>query len=474
MEERARETRARHERRVRWAFAVVAVPLLLQVGCSGPHSTRDGDVDADADGDAELDADGRDADGTDEDALPDADEDEDGDLGPPGRTWVSSVPPLTGIAPLPGGELVVAWGEGVARLDPFGEVVWSKRYGGGDYWRFTVATSAAGRIFASAHEYAGPERTGWVAELGEDGTVLREQGIGPQVDGLLMASLDDGSFFAAVFDADGEPELMLVSPEEGVLWRQRVTRSLAAYDFPGLVVSDGHLFAVATYPDRGGTVVSSFDPEGGLRWSRSVGSVYDAAAASGDGGIVLGGVAGTRVLELDEDGELVWSIGVGRSEDAYTCYPYCEDDDARGVAVAADGRVLAVGQTKGRDGTGPYMDMLAVLFDADGVVLRQAVIRAEDRRAQTIAWFGALLDDGRWAVYGEAGTDHEPWLSMLTAEGALDRPCSAVGELALEPWSSVPEVEVVDDLILEEGTTELAEVHLEAEDAAFEIGAVCQ
>lgn len=454
---------------------------VMAISCSAQHMAQhDGDAGADdggpdADADLPHPLDGGDSSDDGDVADVDADDVRDGDVegGPPG--WVLSTPPLTDIDPLPGGDLLVAWARGLARLDAQGELVWSKSYGGGTYYTFSTSVSPEGRIFVAAVRVLGPDRPFWLAEVDGDGEILRQRSLEGQHGGPLLTALTDGTVAVCVLDADRVPQVARVSLEDGVVWAYRFRRMLVDLSFLLHVRAGGDdgVFLVATYGgDQDAPVVLALGPEGDIRWARSVRVYGRAFAPTEDGGVLLGGGPGVRLVKLRADGNLGWTTMIGRSDDFFECRPYCNADSARALALGPAGDMLVVGLSTGYDTYEPYSDMLALRASSRGAFLWATGIRPFDG-SDASAEAAAALDDGRSAFYGRAGFGDTTWLASLSVEGGLGTRCDALSGRSLDTSYWTTTVTEVTDYVVSDGTLELTDVSLAATEAPIDLETVC-
>jgi hypothetical protein len=236
--------------------------------------------------------------------------------------------------------------------------------------------------------------------------------------------------WVAGYGGDGDERWARWLPQDDA-WRSATARAVAV-DAAGDVWIAGDVRG----EDDDDVWLARCDPAGALRWSftRDVGGSRDRALALAldEHGVVVAGEtvrhAGDRdglVLALDGDGQRRWTW----QHDG----PAGGLDDARAVAVTADGGVVVGG---GEDGlTAWWIGKL----DAEGTSLGTTRVRGE-----VGAWVSALAVDERgdlWAAGTEvlaaqdpadASTWHaQPWLARLDAAGrvrwrVVEPPASAV------------------------------------------------
>jgi uncharacterized delta-60 repeat protein len=195
----------------------------------------------------------------------------------------------------------------------------------------------------------------------------------------------------------------------------------AGYDeFSGVAVTaDGGIIAVGMTESTAGDFAPSkgsydalaarFSPDGVLLWSQTLGGSeldeFSAVAATADGGIIAAGSTssangdfvssadsgGALVARLSPDGVLLWSKTLGGvGYDAFS-----------GVAVAADGAIIAAGFTaatnRGSSCDTDSGDALLARFSPDGELVWTQILggcAAEELSAVTVAANGDLIAAG--------------------------------------------------------------------------------
>lgn len=403
----------------------------------------------------------------------------DGDGGGGGAPWLAVPAPLFAAEPLPGGDLAVAgaFGAGdfgVGRVDGTGRAVWASAFswaGGRTPW---LATSPDGRVLTALSPDPGPDAVMWVAELGDDGSPVRQQGLATgALTVMAFAAHLDGAVVVALTDLMGRAWVLRLALGGEVTWAIALSTGRPGGLLPGALAVDrrGRTFLGSVLGEDGHAVVA-LDPNGQVLWARALLGA-GLPAPTGDGGVVLIGSPAMSAARLDADGELEWAVTVGEERPLSGCVEPCDGEAASDGAVGPGGETLVVGRSSRADSeAGAYTDVVAVLLDRDGRPAWQAAIRGPGRLPSTTALEAVALDDGRWAVLGRVSPETH-WLAALGPDGRLDEPCDAIGSVALTSTSSDPELVPLDDLVAEDAAFEVVDVTAEQSAASLELGALC-
>ncbi len=245
-----------------------------------------------------------------------------------------------GILSLPGGDLVVAGatrsygaGEGdawVLRLDPLGEVRWSRSFGGArDEAALDLAPAAGGDLLIAG--YTGSEGAGgldiWAARLSGDGIPRWQARVGDEgfdAASAVIGTGDGGAVVAGRSMAKGEmladARIVRLSGAGEVVWDRRIGGSgddlaLAVTDRPdaGFVVAG---YTASRGAGSADAWLIGLAGDGRTRWERTFGgALWEMATAitgSGNGGLLVGGFTTSSgagyedvyVLRLDREGRL--------------------------------------------------------------------------------------------------------------------------------------------------------------------------
>ncbi len=243
-----------------------------------------------------------------------------------------------------GGDLISAgnWDVFLVKLDPGGDHVWSKRFGGANYESGSSVTINAAGNLVIAGEFA--------LTLDMNGSTLTSAGLGD----IFVAELDpngDHLWSARFGDAtdqqspnlalDGMGNLLLA----GMFYNQ--------LDFGGgVLATEGDIDADA--------YVAKLDPTGNHLWSKSYGEVGDdeqlfsSVKSDAAGNVVMvgsgfeevdfgggplpsGGSRDVFLVKLDPNGDHLWSKRFGNASDQF----------GSGVAVDKTGKIVAIGSFGG-------------------------------------------------------------------------------------------------------------------------------
>lgn len=210
------------------------------------------------------------------------------------------------------------------------------------------------------------------AVAGADGGTLVAGYTRGDLDGAHQAGVSDDGFVVAL-GADGSRQWTTQLGDPSAADRFYATASDGA---GGALVAGYTSGSFAGTPSAGDkdAVVARVDADGQLVWSLQLGGPGEdkalAVAAEPDGGAVVAGVAGGAMpgqvasgggdgwlAKVDADGQLVWLVQQGTSA----------ADQLQGIAVRADGTVVATGWTDGDlAGSSGGRDVIVSTFTADG------------------------------------------------------------------------------------------------------------
>jgi hypothetical protein len=292
---------------------------------------------------------------------------------------------------LPEGGLVVVGatssrGEGdfdgwVFRLDPRGEIVWDRTFGGARKDRIdAVRALPDGGFIVSGDTESGGDGPfdGWVIRLDADGNAVWERTYGGtgRDEARFVDVLSDGGFAVAGLTTsrgagDEDAWILRLDATGEVVWEATVGGAAADRALELRETADGGIIAVGITHSRG-------DPE-------------DADALA---------------LKLDREGRVVWERALGEEG----------EDSLWGLWPLADGSFVAAGSTPQDDGE--ELDAWLVTLDAAGEILVEATCGGEGgNRAGTVR---ALLDGGL-IVAGQTQTPGAEFPDIWLVRLALTR-----------------------------------------------------
>jgi uncharacterized delta-60 repeat protein len=249
----------------------------------------------------------------------------------------------------------------------------------------------------------------------------------------------DGSLDTS-FDGDGK-----VITDVGTAFGNDVAYAIALQP-DGKIVAAGHAstgswwdMAVVRY-NADGSLDTSFDSDG--KALINIGSQNDVAyavAIQADGKIVAAGIAalaasggdftavrlnadGSLDTTFDSDGMVTTAIG-----------PTTSYDEARGLAIQPDGKIIAAGRTSGIPGTGIDFALvryntdgsLDTAFDTDGIVTTGTATAGQPDFATSIV----LQADGKIVAggYAQVGSQYDTVFARYNVDGSLDTSFSGDG-----------------------------------------------
>jgi uncharacterized delta-60 repeat protein len=282
--------------------------------------------------------------------------------------------------------------------------------------------------------------TGVDASLGLDGDDAASS-IEVQHDGkIVVAGSSDGDLALARYEADGSVDL-----EFG-------TRGKVVTDFSGgaamaierngkIVVAGGAQgFALARYlPD--GTLDPTFGRNGTIStqlWDYDAGA--SGLALQADGNIVVAGSTGGlepdfAVARYTANGRLDPTFGAGGT--VTTAFGKNREDVVEGVAIQADGRIVAVGWSGVDIDAAPY-DFAVARYTSEGRLDTSfgshGRVRTSfgPRRSEDVALALSLQGDGKIVAVGYSSLRGRPYdfaLARYTASGRLDSAFGTGGKL---------------------------------------------
>ncbi len=385
-----------------------------------------------------------------------------------------------------------AW---ILKLDPNGNVLWQKTYGGeGDEYAIDIqAAPDGGYIVAGWTESFGAGQTDiWVFKLDPDGNIQWEKTYGGRKAEQAWAVdvTRDGGYIVAggttSFGAGGADYWVLkLDPEGDVLWQK--TYGGGDDDGGG---GEYEEFVVRVLEDRDGNYVlasetASFgagetdiwvlklDSQGEILWQKAYGGEYEDSIWSfqeaADGGYLLPGVTTSFspdlsgdlwVLKIDPAGEILWQRVYG-VPDLW--------DEALSVGASADGGALIGGYYEEADD----WDLTLLRLDASGEALWQR------RYEYGWDWPNAVqtLPDGGFAVAGVAWPNDQElpedlWMMRLSGEGTAGDTCNPVQELDLSLADTHARVITTTAVVTETDVTPM-ESHAIVEDTPAEPRYLC-
>lgn len=226
------------------------------------------------------------------------------------------------------------------KLDPDGEIVWQKAYGGSGWeWPYSLArTSDGGYVVAGRTDsFVGPDRAdAWIVKLDSQGTILWQKTYGGSNDEQaqsIQQTSDGGYIFAgqSYTTAVGYDYWLVKLNDDGsIAWQRTYGGSNMDWAKSVRQTNDGG-YVVAGYSYSFGSILQAWilklDNNGDIEWQKTYGGVSASAYAiqqTADEGFIVagqihsdgGGDSGVWVFKLDTVGEVVWqsTYGNGRAE----------------------------------------------------------------------------------------------------------------------------------------------------------------
>ncbi|QQR73315.1 MAG: hypothetical protein IPJ17_17790 [Holophagales bacterium] len=355
----------------------------------------------------------------------------------------------------------------LTRIDPFGQLLWAKSYGGSgtDWPESIVATPGGGFVVAgSTSSFGLGQPSGWVFATDAAGALLWQKAY--TVAGAVGSRFDDiwrlrgggyllvGTIAFVETEEGGEIWVQRIDDSGGVVWSRRFGGDPVYEGMQALERRNGELLVVGSDLD-GHALLLDLDPSGNLLWQKSldqftVGEL--SVAETADGGLVLGGEQYATsgfdrnlvVARLDAAGAPLWSRSYGSSNLEFA---------GRDLMVLPDGSFLVPGTTEAQIGPNEYQRGLLLRLSASGELLLQEALSSGDRTS-----FRSLARGSDGAIYAAGHGSPHPggwhWsVSRLSGTGEIGSGCAP----ALRP------VTIQDSpLTLAVGTPSLAAASLAA------------
>jgi len=322
---------------------------------------------------------------------------------------------LSGLQETPdGGFLVVgstrSFGEGefdmwLLRLDPDGDVLWERTFGGAsyDFGTGSISDPAGGFLVAGATDsFGGAPRDFWLIRLDEDGDTIWQRTYGTSshdtADTILPVP-GGGFLLVGGTMAVGNGDLWVVKLDQDLNPESGASHGKSGTDLEMLLgvapTPDGGavLVGTAVFPNPGGgglnydMLVLRVDSQGRKVWHHRFGGPGEdhgrAVAVASDGYLVAGSTVSFSpdgmslwLLKLDFDGNLLWQRTLGTGTAGYFLGP------GPGGGFLVGGSILAPGGTD--------LDVWIVHIDGQGRMLWQVRV-------------GGLLDDNAFQFLEVSG-----------------------------------------------------------------------
>lgn len=327
----------------------------------------------------------------------------------------------------------------VVKVNPEGEILWEKSYGGSlnDYAKDAVVSASgdeyviAGSTYSTDGDVTGNngQRDAWVLKINNAGELQWAQCFGGDTvelfNGIISAS---GGGYLCMGNAtsvnddltgnNGGTDLWCVKIDEdgNLSWQKNYGGSFGDFGFHAAEGADGYMLAGYSYSNdldvsghHGDSSTSDYwilktDLSGDLSWQKSCGGDYTDVATKilykTDGNYIIAGKSysdngdisshhGTTaytdawLLELDDTGTIVTEKSIGGSY----------DDEANSISYDTDGGFILAGNSESSDGD---------LTDHFGTADSPDFILYKLNSDYSVAWtnnFGGLNDDIANAVY---------------------------------------------------------------------------
>jgi uncharacterized delta-60 repeat protein len=271
----------------------------------------------------------------------------------------------------------------VIKLDPNGDIIWDKTYGGGSVdWAFSIQqTTDGGYVVAGDTSSKGAGKFDfWVIKLDPNGDIIWDKRYGGSSHDQafsIQQTTDGGYVVAGHTESKGAGEydfwVIKLKANGDIIWDKRYggsshdqARSIQQTTDGGYVVA-GHTLSKGA--GDGDFWVIKLDPNGDIIWDKTYGGSSEDGAFSiqqtTDGGYVAAGFTESkgagehdlRVIKLKANGDIIWDKTYGGSS----------EDLAFSIQQTTDGGYVVAGYPESK-GAGGF-DFWVIKLDPNGDII---------------------------------------------------------------------------------------------------------
>jgi len=362
------------------------------------------------------------------------------------RTYGAGADEYGSVFPLSDGGLLIAGntdsaGAGdrdvwLARLDPLGNILWQKTYGGPGWetgGRVLELPGGSFLVLAGTQSWGAGERDAWLIEVNADGDLIWQQAYGTPDDELpndIIPAGDGGYFIVGSTTAERIIDIWVLKLDalRNVEWSFAYGTVYIEYPIRARLTSDGGLvMAGPTFflnehnEEDWDMVILLIDSGGGCDWLKRLGGPGEdlgfGALPTQEGYLAVGsttsvgdGTQAAWLVKLSRSGTLDWQTAFGSGAMAYSL------DGASGGGYLMSGQVVRPG--------GADIDAFLLGVDADGHLDWQ---RRYGGDFDDVLWGvqetpdGRIVASGTTTSYGAGRTDL--WVFRLPPDGDIGSCC---------------------------------------------------
>jgi hypothetical protein len=206
----------------------------------------------------------------------------------------------------------------IGALTVYGQMTWSKMYGGHDLDEAfcSVATSTQNFVVAGRTNSFGPEEL-WVIDVDSAGNIVWQKSYSGAGSGTANSIYNTGDGFVLtgfIFSATGDKDLWILKLDQSgnVIWQRSIGTATDDEGFSVQGAAGGYIVAGATGSPRDAWLIK-IDDNGNVIWQKTYGTGNDDIAFSAipivNGHYIFVGSYGGKdlwVVHVDQNGDLVW------------------------------------------------------------------------------------------------------------------------------------------------------------------------
>ncbi|HKU49845.1 MAG TPA: hypothetical protein VJP79_07835 [Nitrososphaera sp.] len=354
------------------------------------------------------------------------------------------------------------------KLDPAGDVVWQKAYGGSsdEYFRSIKQTPDGGYIAVGSTESFGVEfRNLWIVKLDPNGDIEWEKMYGGDGDnsGIAVGLTSDGGYIVSAetysFGAGSNDAWILKLDSAGdIEWERAYGGSHSDWILSIQQTSDGGYIGAGLSNSEGGWILK-LEPDGDVEWEKVYGNRHATSIEqTPDGGYIATGELYDDdepqiwTLKLDSNGDIEWQKEYGYGMDPYVRYT------SDGGYIVASNILVHVNPTN--------INLSVLKLDSNGTVEWQ---KAYGGSGQEAVIAGASIQetmDGGYIVGASSVVSNEQgvdfWILKLDEDGNT-ADCNT-GSQDIEGQAT----EIDNPLVNASSDTELSEAEVAETEAAVQ------